>query len=219
MAYDAADCVALFNRLAGRPATDAISDTAKYDRLAKAQDRVIAMLAAVAPYALYQKVAYGSVPTLSTVDNQVFTFGVDGDDNPVVPFGKAQIFPSLQAIPDQPWREGQDYLNEVTQIRIPNNQTWSGTLYWRGIRNPDAIDASTDPALFPVPARELIVYEAVRSFAKEGSRNPQLAADMDGEWAKAWPKWCLVWKTQFRQGGALVSGTYTGKTLALLDQS
>lgn len=216
--YSAPDLLALFNRLANRPAADAISDADKYDRLSKAQQRVVMEAAVVYPQAFYQKVAYGSIPTLFTVDNQVFTFGVDDNDNPIVPFGEANIFTSLAAIPNDPWLEGIDYLNEQTQVRIPNNGSWSGALYWRGVQIPGVIDATTDPVLYPLPARELIAIDAVRQFAKEGFRNPELADDMRDEWNRLFPLHCYTWKTQFHQGGALVYGTYTGKQLATLQQ-
>lgn len=216
--YSAPDLLSLFNRLAARPAADAVLDTDKYDRLSKAQQRVVMEASAIYPAAFYQKVAYGSIPTLSTVDNQVWTFGLDGDDNPIVPFGKTNIYTSLAAIPDDPWLECIDYLNEQTQIRIPNNRSYSGTLYWRGVQIPGVVNATTDPVLFPTPARELIVIDAVRQFAKEGSRNPDLAADMQAEWDRQFPLHCYTWKTQFQKGGALVYGTYTGKQLATLQQ-
>jgi hypothetical protein len=170
------------------------------------------MIAGVAPYSLYPKVAYGSFPTLSTTDNQVYTFGTDSNGYAITPIGKTGIYPTLNSIPDFPWREGQDYLNEGSQIRIPDNRTYSGTLYWRGITQPVDIDATHQPSIIPEGARELIVIDAVRQFSEEGARNPNLAALMLGEWNTAWPTWCLAWKTQFRQGGAL--GNYTARQIA-----
>lgn len=205
--FDSADLLSLFNRKAQRPQADAITDTSKYDRLSKSQQRVVANIAQVAPYALYQKVAYNAMPTLSTSDSQVFTFGTDDNGYAVTPFGKASVYPSLNSIPDYPWTEGYDYVNEGTQIRIPNNRTYSGTLYWRGIQPPGVLDASHQPVLLPEGARELIVIDAVRQFATEGARNPDLAAMMQAEWNQAWPAWCLVFKTQFKQGGALSNWT------------
>lgn len=153
------------------------------------------------------------MPTLSTTDNQVFTFGTDANGYPIAPIGKTGIYPTLSAIPDWPWREGYDYLNEGTQIRIPNNRSYTGTLYWRGITNPPDIDATHQPSLNPEASRELIVIDAVRQFALEFTRNLNLAAAMLAEWQDAWPTWCLAWKTQFRHGGAL--GGISGRDLAL----
>lgn len=220
--YDSAYLLALFNRKAGRPTADSITDASKYERLTESQNRVVAMLSAVAPQSLYPKVAYGSMPTLTTTDRQVFTFGNDSNGYPIAPMGKTGIYPSLSAIPDAPWREGIDYLNEGTQIRIPNNRSYGGTLYWRGITPPPNIDATHQPSLFPEASRELIVMDAVRQFASEYARNPDVVTMMANEWdgdgirPGAWATWCLVWKTQFRQGGAL--GAYTGRDLALSSQ-
>lgn len=207
--WDSADLLAQFNRKAARPAADAITDPSKYQRLTAAQSRVIAMIAGVAPYALYPKVAYSSLPTLSTSDNQVFTFGTDSNGYAITPFGKAQVYRALNDIPDYPLVEGYDYVNEGTQIRIPNNRTYSGPLYWRGATPPTDIDATHQPSLLPEGARELIVIDAVRQFATEGGRNPELAALMQAEWNQAWPTWCLVFRTQFKQGGALSYGWST----------
>lgn len=178
------------------------------------------MLSAIAPWTLYPK---GALPTLSTIDNQVFTFGADSNGYPISPMGKTGIYTQLSSVPDWPWREGVDYLNEGTQIRIPNNGTYAGTLYWRGITPPPDISASSQPVLYPEAARELIVIDAVRQFAMEFDRNPNLAVNMTLEWdgdklrVGAWPSWALVWKTAFKAGGAL--GSYTGLDAAVAGQS
>lgn len=213
--YDSADLLTSFNEKSGRPSADAITDIRKYARLSKSQNRVIGLLSAVAPASLYPTAAYGSLPTLTTVDNQIFTFGNDANGYPVFPMGKGGIYASLNDIPDYPLVEGRDYIREGTQIRIPHNQTRAGPLFWYGVTNPPDIDATHQPSLFPEASRELIVIDAVRQFAGEGSRNPSLADDMAAEWMLAWPQWCLVWKTQFRRGGAL---SITGRQLALAGQ-
>lgn len=204
--------LSIFNRKAGRPAIDSVTDASKYQRLSESQNRVITLIAGVAPYSLYPKSGYTSLPTMTTTDNQVFTFGTDANGSPIFPMGKTGIYPSLDCIPDSPWKENWDYLNEGNQIRIPNNRTHTGTLYWRGIQAPAPISASVDSVLVPEGARELIVIDAVRQFAMEGARNTDLAALMQGEWNTAWPQWCLVWKTQFRSGGAL--GSWTTREIA-----
>lgn len=213
-AWDSADLLLSFNQKAGRPLTaDPITDAQKYQRLSRAQNRVIGMMMGVVPYSLYPKVGYGSLPQLITTDQQVFTFGADANGYPTFPGGKGGIYPSLTAIPDCPWVEGRDYLSEGTQIRIPNNNTYSGTLYWYGVQNPPDFDAIEQPSIFPEAARELIVIEGVRQFAQEGGRNLAVKDEMSIEWATAWPVWCLMWKTQFRSGGALRS--FTGLQVAL----
>lgn len=216
--WESTDLLALFNTYSGRPTTDAITDAQKYARLARAQNRVIALMSAVCPNSLYPHVAYGSIPTLTTTDNQVYTFGTDDEGYAKFPMGKGGIFQSLNDIPTSPLRPGQDYMIEGNQIRALNNGTLPATLYWYGIGQPADIDASTQPALTPEASRELIVVDAVRQFAKEYVRNMALADAMEDEWSGSngrpglWPTWCLVWKTQFRHGGAL---NYTGMQLAI----
>lgn len=200
--YDSAYLLAMFNRKAGRPTTDEVSDADKFAELTEAQNRVIAMMSTVAPDALYQKDAYDSLPTLDTVDGQVFTFGDDENDYPISPMG-ARIYASLNDIPDNPWKEGRDYTNEGTQIRIPHNQTYSGTLYWYGIVNPPNITATSQPALFPEASRELIVFDAVENFALNYMRQPDLAGAMGAAFQRSWGLWCTVWRKQYRHGGAI----------------
>ena len=162
--YDSAYLLAMFNRKAGRPSTDAISDADKYAELSESQNRIIAMMSTVAPDSLYQQDATADLPQLETVDNQVFTFGEDDNDYPIFPIS-ARIYANLGDIPNRPWLEGVDFIREGTQIRIPNNRTYSGTLYWQGIVNPPDIDANHQPSMFPEAARELIVFDAVENFA------------------------------------------------------
>ena len=214
--FDAADLLSDFNRKSGSPAASTITPDSKYDRLTKSQNRVVAMIAGVAPNVLYPQVSYARLPTLTTTDSQCFTFGYDDNDYPMFPMGRGGIFPSLTAIPHSPWVEGRDFISEGTSIRIPNNGTYTGALYWYGIMNPPDITATSQPVLFPEASRELIVIDAVRQFATEFNRNPSLAALMQAEWNTAWPTWALVWRTQFRSGGAL---RWSGRQLALASQS
>lgn len=204
-----ADLLALFNDYAGRPASgDAISDANKYKRLARAQDVVIEHLSARVPEPYYSHAAYGSTPTMTAATgNQVFTFGTDANSDASFPIGKVNIYSSLASIPDAPLLEGVDYLWEGNQIRIPNNRTWTGTLYWRGIAPAEALSASVQPTLSPPPLRILIVLEAVRAYAAEGGRNPELKAEMAQEYGVNFASWCLTLKTaQVNRGGGVFSG-------------
>ena len=211
--YASSDLLALWNDYAGRPASgDAISDANKYARLARAQNVVIEDLAARVPQPQYSHAVYGSTPTLTTTDNQVFTFGSDGNSDASFPIGKVNIYSSLASIPDAPLREGLDYLWEGTQIRIPNNRTYSGTLYWRGVAPLLALDGTNQPVLSPPPARILIVLEAVRAYATEGGRNMELAQQMASEYGVSFARWCLTLKTaQLNRGGV---GALSGLRLA-----
>lgn len=209
--WDSAYLLALLNRLTGRPASDSITDASKYQRLSEAQNEIVGDIAGIIPRVLYPAVGYGSIPACSTTDNQTFTFGTDSNGYAVSPIGKVSIYTSLNDIPTNPWVANRDYIPiGTTAIQIPNNNTYSGTLYWRGITNPPDIDATHQPSLFPEASRELIAIRAAYNFAGEGNRNPDLAALMAVRYGAplsvapgrfAW--WCLTWKTQFRSGGVL----------------
>ena len=216
--WASADLLKRFNELAGRQSSsDTIADADKYRRLADAQNVVLADAAARVPKAFYPKVAYGAMPTLSTTDNQVFTFGTDVNGDALFPIGKVEIYPDLQSIPDTPWIEGMDYLNEGTQIRIPSNRTWGGTLYWRGIAPVADLSAANQPAIIPPAFRILIVYEAVRRFSEEGKADLELADRMAANYAREFARYCLTLKTQFSNGGAL--GGVSGRNLTFLGSS
>lgn len=196
--YDSAYLLDWFNRYAGRAESDGVTNETKYKYLTDAQNEVVGEIAGRWPHVLY-----GPARPLTTVDGKVFTFGPDSNGYPLSPLGKVGIYPSTGSIPDYPWIEGIDYLNEGHQIRIPNDRVHMGALYWRGITPPADITATTQPALLPPPARELIVIRAVKNFAQSGNLNPDLAAQMAEQWARAFPLQMLTYKTQFRSGGAL----------------
>lgn len=185
-------------------------------RLTESQNRVVALMSGVAPMSLYPQVAYGSIPTLTTTDNQVYTFGTDPDGYAKFPLGKGGIYQSLNDIPDWPLVPNVDYMVQGQSIRALNNQTLPATLYWYGMSQPSDITGISQPALMPEASRELIVIDAVRQFAQEWARNPDLESRMEREWDRAWPVWCLAWKTQFAQGGAIQS--WSGMQLALAGQ-
>lgn len=208
-----AELLTRFNQLSGRTSSgDSITDAEKYQRLSDAQQYVIAQAASRSPNAFYPKAAYGSYPTLSTTDNQVFTFGTDANGNALMPIGKVQIYPSLASIPDWSWVEGLDYLDEGTQIRIPNNRTWTSTLWYRGIQPVADLSSTNQPAIIPVNFRMLIVYEAVRQLSEEGQRNDALADRMLAKYREMFAEYMLVLKTQFSDGGAL--GSVSGLKIA-----
>jgi len=148
----------------------------------------------------------------SATSNQVFTFGFNANGVPIMPMGKALILPSLASFPDFAWIEGLDYVNEGTQIRLTNNRTWTGALYWYGVPQPTDITASVNPLIFPEGARELIVFRAASVFADEGEGNTKLAERMQARYNEAWVRWTAAWKTQFSNGGAL--GSISGLRIA-----
>lgn len=199
--YDSADLLAQMKELADIPTTSEFTSAALYSRLARAQQDVIEEIAGIYPNCLYRTTGPAA---LSTSDSKVYTFGTDGQGHPVAPMGFVQVFKNLSDYPDSPMIPGLDYLDEGTQIRIPNNRTESGTLYWQGIPTPTDISASQEPALRPAPARRLIVIRAVETFAREGGRNYALADDMERLFATQLRKHLLVWRTRFSSGGALM---------------
>lgn len=218
--WDSPYLLSFYNRLTGRTGTDSITDASKYQRLAEAQNEVVADIAAVCPHVLYPTAAYASLPTLTTTDDQVYTFGTDSNGYPTFPMGSGGIFASLNDIPTSPLIPGVDYMVEGTQIRALNNGTLPATLYWYGIGQPVDIDASHNPVLNPESARELIGIRAAYNFGTEGNRNTALSASMAARYGYplgnapgrfAW--WCQTWRTQFAKGGAL--GSFTGMQLAI----
>jgi hypothetical protein len=192
----------LFNRYASRPTTDEVTDTQKYRWLSEAQTGVVADIAARSP-----NVLFGAPTALITSDNKTFTFGTNNNGYAVFPQGNVRVFTSLNNVPDYPLHLGVDYVSEGTTIRIPNNRTLSGPLYWQGITTPPDITASTQPSLFPEASRNLIALDAARRFMATQGR-PDLSDDLQRQYDRELPRWLLVWKRQFSNGGALgaVSG-------------
>ena len=204
-------------RKAGIPATNADGTAEQYQRLSESQNRVVAMIAARFPNVLYPAVGYGAIPTCTTTDNQLFTFGTDANGYPIALIGKASFYRSLNDIPTNPMVPGLDFTPVgATAIRIPNNRTEPGPLYYVGIQQPADINATNQPALLPEASRELIVLDAARQWAQEFGRSPSLYALMQQEWNTAWPQWCATWRTSYRGGGAL--RVVTGLQLALSTQ-
>lgn len=220
--YDSVSLLGIFNRLTGRPSSDAITDPSKYQRLTEAQAQIVADIAGIFPDCLYPAVGYSSIPTLATTDSQTFTFGTDSNGYALAPMGRVGIFSSLNDIPSNPWREGRDYIAlGGTAIQIPNNNTYGGTLYWRGITPPGDINATTgQPVLLPEGARLLIPHRAAIGFCLEANRNPDLGLQLQAQYGRPFgtqpgmfAQWMQVFRTAFRNGGAL--GTFTGMQLAL----
>lgn len=208
-AWDADDCVAVFRNEAGIPDTGAEFTAANIcDRLARAQEKVLAALASRYANAFYQ------APTaLTTADGgKTFTFGTDAQGQPIVPMGWVQIAPNLSAFTDNlyftGWVQGRDYLDEGKLIRIPSNRAYGGTLYARFVPYPpDINNASTpkvDPILNPPHARNLIVLRAVSEWAAEGGQKPTLAATAWGKYKNEFVEAMTMYKTRYQTGGGLL---------------
>lgn len=201
--WTSASCLTRFNTLAGRPTTDSITDAQKYVFLSDGQEAVITELSSIAPQVLYP----APIAMTSADSGYTWTFGTDGNGYALFPMGRAQIYPSLNAVPDYPWRPGVDYLDEGTTIRIPNNVAWTGTLYWRGMTQPAQMTASVEPVLQPPSSRTLLVTKAVQLFAEQFLRNAALADQMQVRWDRDWPVQMTAIRKHF--SGARPTGSVT----------
>lgn len=198
--WQSSDLLARFNKLAGRPTVDAISDPDKYQYIADAEQYVINRIASIKP-----SVLYGAPAALTTADGGLtFTFGTDGNGYSLFPMGRARIFPSLSAIPGYAWNPGIDYLDEGVQIRMPNNTPYAGTLYWYGITPTQQISASVQPVLMPPSIRMLNVIEAVKNFAESANvRNANLADRMTVRFEREFGNAMTLLRKHFASGGGL----------------
>lgn len=178
-----------------RPATDeTLTSPQGYQLLTDAQQELFEDLMVRANFANLQ------APTLMTTADGgfTFTFGTDANGDAIVPMGHVGLYPSLASVPDYPWQEGVDYLNEGSQVRIPNNRTYAGTLYYRGVIPPAPISASSAPTLKPAADRVLIVYAAAALYAGWGDlRDPTSYRAL---YERGFARLCLRLKTQFRLG-------------------
>lgn len=210
--YSSPYLLEMVKRLVGRPNAGTPSPASWYTRLSEAQAVIVADIAAICPEVLYPTVSYDSIPQLTSTDGgQTFTFGTDSNGYALAPMGKTGIYASLNDIPDYPWVPGRDYVPlGGTAIQIPNNGTWTGPLYWRGITPPGVIDDTHAPVLFPEASRALIAYRAAIAFLEEGGRNLALAATYKVDYGRPFgaqpgmfAEWCLTWRTSYRSGGVL----------------
>lgn len=163
--YDSADCLSRMKTGLNRPTTDeawGTSDATAYAVLTEAQQELYQYAVTRAP------AAFIGAPTALTPssDRKTWTFGADADGADVWPMGQATIYPSLASYPDYPWIEGLDYLLEGDLIRIPNDRSWSGTLYASFSGTPNVLSASAAPTL-PKPLRPAMIALAKAKFAEQ----------------------------------------------------
>jgi len=189
-----------FNRMAGRPESDQISPDTKYLWLSEAQNQVVADVAARMPEVLYP---ISAAPMETDDGGRTFTFGLNALGEPIFPMGKVMIYTSLNAVPNRPLSVGYDYMQMGNRIEIPNGRSYPAPLYWRGITPPIDITATNPPQLEPPPSRFLITLLAVKNFGQAGNINPDLATSMTELWTREFPRWMLVYRTQFVSGGVL----------------
>ena len=200
MLWDGPYVLGLFNRMAGRPQADQITDATKYLWLSEGQEQVVADIASRMPEVLYP---VSAAPMITTDGGKTWTFGTDTDGNPIFPMGKAMIYSSLTAVPNMPLNPGFDYMDEGNRIEIPNGLSFAGQLYWRGVASPPQISETVPPVIQPPPARMLIVELAVKNFGQAGNINADLGGQMTELWSRDFPRWMLVFRTQYAGGGVL----------------
>lgn len=207
--WQSTDLLTRFNQVAGRPTTDAITAAQKYVFLSDGQESALAEIAGITPRQLY-----GAPTAMTSSDGGLtWSFGTDGNGYALFPMGRASIYPSLNAIPDYPWRPGVDYLDRGTTVVMPNNIPWSGALYWVGITPPVQIDATNQPIIQPPPARTLIVTRSVQQFAEQFLRNAALADQMQIRWDRDFPKYMTMIRKHFsgsRPTGSVTQGSGYG---------
>lgn len=166
-----------------------------YPLLSDGQLQTTRELAARAPKPFYQ----APVQMVTADGGFTFSFGaspVDPTKN-VLPMGWVQISPRQNAFSGDSfvgWKEGREFINEGTKIRIAGNRSWSGVLWTRFVATPPPITAAVDPILHPPEVNELTVYRAVELWAGQGNVRPDLIERMQDKWARAFPVWCLTFK-------------------------
>jgi hypothetical protein len=201
--YDAADCLARVRRLVREPSNAQFpADSDFYAWLTEAENECKTRIASFAPKALI-----GAPVLMTTADGgKTYTFGVDGDGQPIFPLGGVELFATLESIPDFPMQEYDEYLVEGDRIRIPGNATRSfaaGGPYARFVAPTWKIDGTpTNPTLEPVAARELLVLGAGRRYAVSQGR-ADLLGFIAGEEAQAWARWTEALQGQFMSNGAV----------------
>lgn len=211
--WDADDLVLQFQNEAGIPTSSGSELTPAGDilpRLSRAQNKVIGMIAARFPEALYQ------APTAMVTSDggKTFTYGAtDPNGNPIVPLGFTQIAPNLSAFTGERyfvgWVEGREFLDEGAHIRIPSGRAYTGTLYARFVPTAPYLASGTpgpivNSILLPVDARILIVRQAVKDWAFEGAVNIPLGQLKDGQLKEDFRTFMTIYRTRFKDGGGLI---------------
>lgn len=208
--WDPADLKRRFLDAAGiENASELDDDVDIYPLLADGQEEVFRLIAARFPPGLY------SAPEamVASDDRKTFKYAqVNGQD--VMMMGWVQISPRLSSFVGDEffagWREGIDYMDEGTRIRIPGGRTFSGTLYARGIPRPPRITSSQGPSIRPIEATVLTINRAARKWAVQGNQRPDIAQVMDMEWGAPltnvpgmFAEWMLTFKRRHRGGGRI----------------
>ena len=210
--YDSADLLLRLKRLLVRPsvdqapAPDAAMDTTLYSFLEEAQLHWTRELATHVPESMY------IFEKLTTADSGV---SYDFSGEPLGEYELRRTPTGALMIPCPEWEQGGDYVPAGQKIRFPGQlaRTFANGPWARYVKMPTVLDATHDPTLLPVHARQLLVPRAAVYFATRGGlRDPKPYQDLEDElWygnAERGEVGILgSLKTQaFLQGAAAVSG-------------
>lgn len=165
--WDTADCLQRCkddSRRANIAADAAVTDAMWYRWLTEAQEKAYADI-----FSSFPDYAYSAPQLLTSADGGfTYTFGNDADGDPIRPFGHAEIYPSLSAIPDSPLEPGIDFIFEGGLIRFPGSRSrlFPNGPYARFAADPSTpIDLTHPPQLQPKFARVLLVDQALERWA------------------------------------------------------
>lgn len=175
-AYDSAALVAAFQLKARFPTQGLppLTTADIYQLLTEAQEEVYTDLAQHAPHALM-----GAPTLLTSTDGGVtYTFGTDGDGDPVSPLA-VEVYAQVDGRTLYACTYGNavgDFVIEGTRIRGPGNRSriYSVGPFARFITPPGPISASAPPTLSPKRLRKLLVLKALIKYANiDGRRDPR----------------------------------------------
>lgn len=214
--WDAADLLDRCRRHARRPVSDqAMPDANWYAFLTEAQPEAHGDLVSRFP-----DLAYTAPALLVSADGgYTYGFGNDADGDAARPMGHAEIYPNLQSIPDNPLTPGDDFLYEGALIRMLSNRTrlFSAGPYARMALAPDTpVSATSPPVLQPKPARVLLMWKALESWAARpgsGADPDYYAKRYDAALAKVWTDLA----TAYNRMGAQAAGAGGGAWWTALD--
>lgn len=192
-----------------RPETDqTMPETAWYDLLTEAQAEVYPALFSRFPWA-----GYADPKELTSEDGGLtYGFGLDLAGEEIRPHGHAELYPSMEAIPDDPLIEGEDFIAEGDQIRMLGRRAraFPRGIVARLILEPEIpISAAYEPLLFPKPARMLLVWKALEGWASRPGSGVD-PSQYEARYLKLLPETYNDFATAYNRGGGGGRTWYTG---------
>lgn len=163
--WSSADLLRRCKQHARRPAVDqSMTDAMWYSNLTEAQAEVYPRL-----FACHPDLGYSAPVQMGSLDGgETYLFGYDAAGEDIRPSGHAELYATLESIPDDPMIEGEDFIAEGGLIRMLGNRAVNyGVGPWaRLILAPDIpISATYEPLLYPKPARMMFVWLALAAWA------------------------------------------------------